>query len=52
MGQQDRDLKDAISLEAWLVDEVDRLGRELEDKRNMLGRVRDRKQELIEARTA
>lgn len=49
MGQQDRELKDAVSLEAWLVDEICCLQDELQKKRDILGRVLERKQELINA---
>ena len=48
MGQPDRELKDAISLEAWLVDEICRLNGEVDKKRDMLARVIERKQELID----
>tara|TARA_Y100001970_G_scaffold236285_1_gene295879 strand:- start:3030 stop:3191 length:162 start_codon:yes stop_codon:yes gene_type:complete len=51
MGQSDRELKDAVSLEAWLVDEICRLNAEVDKKRNMLVRVIERKQELIDADT-
>lgn len=50
MGQQDRELKDAASLEAWLIDEICRLNAEVDKKRDMLARVIERKQELIDAR--
>ena len=50
MGQQDRELKDAQSLEAWLFDEICRLNDEVDKKRNLLARVIERKQELIDAR--
>ncbi len=50
MGQSDRELKDAASLEAWLVDEICRLNGEVEKKRDLLARVIERKQELIDAR--
>ncbi len=51
MGQSDRELKDAASLEAWLIDEICRLNGEVEKKRDMLARVIERKQELIDANT-
>ena len=71
MGQQDRELKDAASLEAWLIDEICRLNAEMDNrrrhplaglmifvlkhevdkKRDMLARVIERKQELIDADT-